>query len=233
MDCADADLAAGGLMMIPGTTEVLGGGKTGKLYLVNTANMGHEQANDAGATQTIFLEAGAISPYSNSCTDSVGTHTTQINSYEIFGTAAYYNGSIYLGATPTSTSAMTGLRQLVYAGGQLSAGAQTSPGIQENTRGTTPFVSANGSNDGIVWMIDTGQPLTGPNTPTNATLRAYDAGNLGSQLYNSSDNGSDTPGYGLKFTSPVVANGKVYISTGHDLTTVANPQGELDVYGLK
>ena len=233
MDCDDADLAAGGLMMIPGTTEVLGGGKTGKLYLVNTANMGHEQANDAGATQTIFLEAGAISPYSASCTDSAGTHTTQINSYEIFGTAAYYNGSVYLGATPTSASAVTGLRQLVYAGGQLSAGSQTSPGIQENTRGTTPFISANGGTSGIVWMIDTGQPLTGPNAPTTATLRAYDAGNLGSQLYNSSDNGGDTPGYGLKFTSPVVANGKVYISTGHDLTTVANPQGELDVYGLK
>ena len=233
MDCADGDLAAGGLMMIPGTTEVVGGGKTGKLYLVNAGNMGHEQANDAGATQTIFLEAGAISPYSASCTDSVGTHTTMINSYEIFGTAAYYNGSIYLGATPTASGAVTGLRQLVYSGGQLSAGAQTSPGIQENTRGTTPFVSANGNTNGVVWMIDEGQPLSGAGTPSTATLRAYDAGNLGSQLYNSSDNGGDTPGYGLKFTSPVVANGKVYISTGHDLTTVANPKGELDVYGLK
>jgi hypothetical protein len=30
-----------------------------------------------------------------------------------------------------------------------------------------------------------------------------------------------------------VANGKVYISTGHDLTTATNPQGEIDVYGLK
>jgi hypothetical protein len=29
-----------------------------------------------------------------------------------------------------------------------------------------------------------------------------------------------------------VANGKVYISTGHDLTTVTNPHGEIDVYGL-
>ena len=43
----------------------------------------------------------------------------------------------------------------------------------------------------------------------------------------------DTPGYGIKFSSPVVANGKAYISTGHDLTTVANPEGEIDVYGVK
>lgn len=233
MDCADADLAAGGLMMIPGTTQLIGGGKTGKLYLLNTTNLGHEQANDAGAAQSLFLEAGSIPPYTASCTDSLGVHTTQINSYEVFGTAAYYNGSIYVGATPTLSTAVTGLRQLVYAGNQLTAGAETSPGIQENTRGTTPFISANNGTNGIIWMIDTGQPLGGPGTPTNATLRAYDAGNLGVQLYNSSDNAADTPGYGLKFTSPIVANGKVYISTGHDLTTVANPAGELDVYGLK
>ena len=28
-------------------------------------------------------------------------------------------------------------------------------------------------------------------------------------------------------------NGKVYFSTGTDLTTVSNPRGEIDVYGLK
>jgi hypothetical protein len=42
MDCADADLASGGLLLIPGTTELLAGGKTGTMYLVNSANMGHE-----------------------------------------------------------------------------------------------------------------------------------------------------------------------------------------------
>jgi hypothetical protein len=30
-----------------------------------------------------------------------------------------------------------------------------------------------------------------------------------------------------------VANGKVYISTGHDPVTASQPQGEIDVYGLK
>jgi hypothetical protein len=43
----------------------------------------------------------------------------------------------------------------------------------------------------------------------------------------------DMPGYGIKFTSPIVANGKVYISTGRDPASVSTPQGELDVYGLK
>ena len=45
-------------------------------------------------------------------------------------------------------------------------------------------------------------------------------------------NSGDAPGYGIKFTSPIVANGKVYIATGHTLTSASNPQSEIDVYGL-
>ena len=43
---------------------------------------------------------------------------------------------------------------------------------------------------------------------------------------------ADMAGYGIKFTSPIVANGKVFIGTGHDPTSNPNPQGELDVYGI-
>ncbi|HZD45487.1 MAG TPA: Ig-like domain-containing protein, partial [Acidobacteriaceae bacterium] len=231
LNCNDVDLASGGILMIPGTSNIVGGGKGGKLYLVNTANLGKEQANDAGAVQTIFFESDLDAPYSSSCTDASGTHPSQSNSYEIFGTSAYYNGSIYLGVTPTTTTAPAGIREFVYSG-KLSYGAETKPSIQENTRGTTPFISSDGNANGILWMIDTGIPLQ-QGTSTKSTLRAYDANDLGTELYNSSENSADVPGYGIKFTSPVVANGKVYIPTGHDLTTVTNPRGELDVYGLK
>jgi hypothetical protein len=232
MDCNDSDLAAGGLLMIPGTSELLAGGKTGKLYLVNSANLGQEQANNAGATQTLWFESTLSPPYSSTCTDEAGAHTTDVNSYEIFGTAAYFNGSVYLGVTPTSTNAPAGVGQFAYSG-SLTPVAYTTPSIQENTRGTTPFISANGNANGILWMIDTGQPLQSPETSTNATLRAYDPSNLSDELYNSGANSGDVPGYGIKFSSPIVANGKVYISTGHDPVTVTNPRGELDVYGLK
>jgi hypothetical protein len=232
LNCNDGDLAAGGLLLIPGSSDLVGGGKGGKLYLVNTANLGKEQANDAGAVQTIYFESDLISPYSASCTDASGTHTTQSNSYEIFGTAAYYNGSIYLGVTPTTPTAPAGIREFVYSG-KLTYGAETKPSIQENTRGTTPFISSDGNANGILWMIDTGQPLQQSSTPTSSTLRAYDANDLGTELYNSSENSADVPGYGIKFSSPIVANGKVYISTGHDPVTATNPRGEIDVYGLK
>jgi hypothetical protein len=103
----------------------------------------------------------------------------------------------------------------------------------ENTRGTTPFISANGTTNGILWTIDQGQPLQSPQAITNATLYAYDATNLSNELYGSDVNSGDQPGIGIKFTSPIVANGKVYISTGHDPVTASQPRGEIDVYGLK
>jgi hypothetical protein len=209
------------------------GGKTGMMYMANTANLGHEQANDAGITQELFWGTGLISAYSSTCTNTIGG-TAMINSYEIFGTPAYFNGSLYLGVTPTGSGVPAGVRQFSYSGGVLTSGAVTAPSVQQNTRGTTPFISADGTSNGILWMIDTGLPLqnTGGSGTTNATLRAYDATNLSNELYNSSTNSADVPGYGIKFSSPVVGNGKVYISTGHDLTTAPNPQGEIDVYGL-
>jgi len=238
MNCNDADLAAGGLLLIPGTTQALAGGKTGKLYMVNTGNLGHEQANDAGATQTLFFESDLVGPYTNTCTDTVGpnagnTDTGTVNSYEIFGTPAYFNGAVYLGVTPTGTNVPAGVRQFLYSG-TLTRSTNTTPSIQENSYGTTPFISANGNANGILWMIDHGAPLQNNKvTPTNATLRAYDINNLTNEIYNSSTNSGDTPGLGIKFTSPIVGNGKVYISTGHDQVNATNPQGELDVYGLK
>ncbi len=244
MDCDDADLAAGGLLLIPGTTTLIAGGKTGTVYLLNSTKLGHESANDAGAIQEqVWGESLANGgAYQDSCTDSTGTNYANVTSYEIFGTSAYFNGGVYLGVTPTSSTAPGGVRQFIYSK-DLTADAETVPSIQQGTRGISPFISANGSSNGIVWMIDQGFPLqntasdlSNPGAsmpPTNAILRAYSVDSYPDELYDSSQNSGDTPGYGIKFTSPVVANGKVYISTGHNLTTATGPQGEIDVYGLK
>jgi hypothetical protein len=80
-------------------------------------------------------------------------------------------------------------------------------------------VSANGANNGIVWEIDnSAHDSVGP-----AILRAYDATNLTTELYDSSQAGSrDTAGLALKFTVPTIANGKVFVGTSN----------ELDIYGL-
>jgi hypothetical protein len=234
MDCADADLASGGLLLIPNTTELVAGGKTGKIYLVNTGDLGQEQNNDTGATETLWFESDLLAPYEESCTGTTESGSAYINEYEIFGTSAYFNGSVYLGITPTASSTANGaVRQFPYSG-TLSYGGYTQPNILESSYGTTPFISANGTSNGILWMIDHGQPLQSGSTQTDATLRAYNPNNLGAgELYDSNINSGDAPGYGIKFSAPIVANGKVYISTGHDPVTATNPEGELDVYGLK
>lgn len=243
MDCADADLAAGGLLLLPasGSTPMQGlaGGKTGKMYLVNTNDLGQEQNNDIGATYTTFFEPDLSAPYENTCTGTDESGSAEINSYEIFGTGTYFNGSVYLGVTPTGPVPAP-IRQFVYTPGSstpLTYNSNYTPNdyVLQGSYGTTTFISANGSSNAILWMIDHGDPLQGSST-TNATLRAYDPTSLSKgELYDSgmAANGVDIPGYGIKFTAPIAANGKVYISTGHDLVTTPNPRGELDVYGLK
>jgi uncharacterized protein YjdB len=236
MDCHDADLAAGGLLLIPGSTTIVAGGKTGNMYLVNSSNLGHESANDSGAIQTQLFGEGLPNGanYQASCQDSTGVNYANVGSYEIFGTSAFFNGNVYLGVTPTSSGAPGGIRQFSYSG-TVNPGPETSNFQQQGTLGTAPFISANGTSNGIVWAIDQGNPLQNASgvAPTAATLRAFSVANFPNELYDSNYNAGDAPGYGIKFSSPVVANGKVYISTGHDLTTATNPQGEIDVYGLK
>lgn len=205
----------------------------GKLYLVNTEGLGGMQPNDAGATQTLWFEPDVDPPYPATCIDNQGNKwTTDINSYEIFGTAAYFNGFVYLGVTPTLPNVPGGIRQFAYSG-ILTAGPETAPSILSGSYGTTPFVSANGTANGVLWMLDHGDPIQGGGAESTAALRAYDAVAMGSELYDRSENPADAPGYGIKFTSPIVANGKVYISTAHDRLGVPNPAGEVDVYGLK
>jgi hypothetical protein len=236
MDCDDADLAAGGLLLVPGSTTLIAGGKTGTMYLVDSANLGHESSDDAAAIQEQVWGDGLPygDTYQQSCVDSTGTNYANITSYEIFGSTAYFNGAVYLGVEPTASEAPAGVRQFDYTT-TLSAQSDSASYQNEGTHGTTPFISANGTSDGIVWYINQGNPLQNASSvaPTSASLVAYDAANYPTQLYSSTTNSGDTPGYGIKFSSPVVANGKVYISTGTDLTTVYNPRGEIDVYGLQ
>jgi hypothetical protein len=231
--CRDSDLASGGVSVTPSGTQIMVGGKRGMVYLLNTNKMGNMQPNDAGAAQWFYWGGGEYT--GPPCNDQNGNPVTpvKIAPYQLFSTGAWFNGSVYIGADPGP------IRQFVYAGGKLTPGTvspETSPEFPQYIMGTTPFISANGGTNGIVWALDHGSPVQSgdPNKPppSSAILRAYDATDLSKELYNSGMTNADMAGYGIKLTSPIVANGKVFIGTGHDPTSNPNPQGELDVYGL-
>jgi hypothetical protein len=85
----------------------------------------------------------------------------------------------------------------------------------------SPTISSNGTTGGIVWALDSAGYDATP--PGPAVLHAYDATNLATELYNSNQAGArDLSGIALKFTVPMVGNGKVYVGT----------ETELDVYGF-
>jgi hypothetical protein len=227
LQCRDLDVSAGGVMLIPGTSQLVAGGKAGKMYLVNTPNMGQVQPNDAGAAQTLFFSPGQSS---QTCVTNHGeTVTGDMGKTSFYGTAAWFNGSLFVGNDPGP------VKQFILSSGQLTAGATTAESISSFSYGTTPFVSSNGTSAGILWVLDHGHPIQDPfhSSPAPAILRAYDATNITHLLYSSAQNSTDVPGFGIKFTEPIVANGKVFIATAHDPVSTTSPQGELDVYGLK
>jgi hypothetical protein len=227
LQCRDQDVSAGGIMLVPGQSQLVAGGKAGKMYLINTTNLGKVQPNDAGAAQTLFFNPGHST---QSCVDNHGkTVTGEIGSSSFYGTPAWFNGSLFVGNDPGPVKAFT------YGSGHVTIGAATPQSISAFSYGTTPFVSSNGTANGIVWVLDHGNPIQDPvaSSPAPAILRAYDAADISHLLYSSSQNPADAAGFGIKFTGPIVANGKVFIPTAHDSLGAASPQGELDVYGLK
>jgi hypothetical protein len=128
----------------------------------------------------------------------------------IFATPAFWQNTLYIGPITDHVKSYT----FNASTGQFS----TSPASQSPSTfgfpGSTPSISSQGTSNGIVWATEKG---TGP-----SVLHAYDATNLGTELWNSANSSADQAGQAVKFTVPTIANGKVYLGT----------VGEISVYGL-
>jgi hypothetical protein len=192
LNSGDIDLGSGGATILvdqpsgPVQHLVLGGGKSGTLFLLNRDSLGGNTINDAGAVESF----------------SVGNR--------IFGTPAFWQNTIYLAPITDHLKSYT----FNASTGQFTTSpASQSPGTF-GFPGCTPSVSSQAAKNGIVWATEYG---TGP-----SVLHAYDATNVGKELWNSANSSADQAGQAVKFTVPTVANGKVYVGT----------VGEISVYGL-
>ena len=202
---SDLDLGTAGMLLIPGTSLAISGGKAGWLYLVNRDNMGglSGSGSDDNILQSWMLGGGEIhgAPiWWNSTNGSfmyvwadTGDHLRQYQ----------FTNGLFLTNTP-------------YAQGITTGGTGSPGGILS--------VSANGTNagTGIIWAS--------VNTTSDAnqavvagTLHAYNANNVSQELWNSGLVARDSIGNLAKFVPPTVANGKVYMATFSD---------QINVYGL-
>ena len=140
LQAADTDLGSGGLVLLPDDVGsaphphlIVGGGKEGKIYLVDRDVMGHfNPTNDNQIVQSFPAGVG-----------------------KIFSTPAYFNHQLYyqgVGGVMKAFAISNGLFNIT----PTSASKTSFSGF-----GTTPSISANGTRDAIVWAIQTDGAVRG------------------------------------------------------------------------
>lgn len=206
----DADLGSGSNIIVPGSATnpniTVGGGKDGNIFVVNRDDMGGYNSGTNNVLQTVQTGSG-VNPDNN-----------------IFSTPVYWNGSIYYHCNNDVLRAFAWTAGNA-AGQQLSSAPSSMGTNVYGSHGATASLSANGAISGIIWDTDnSAYDKTDPSQSGPLVLHAYDATNVATELYNSSQAaaGRDTAGLALKFTVPTIANGRVFVPTA----------SELDIYGL-
>ncbi len=183
---SDTDLGSGGALVLPDISAslnkkvhlVIGAGKDGNIYVASRDNMGKFNPSNNNA---LYQELSGALPNG------------------AWSMPAYFFNTVYFGGVSDHIKAYP------IVNGKLA----TSPSSQTSKTftypGATPSISANLSQDGILWAVE--------NTSL-AVLHAYNARDLTQELYNSNQQGSrDQFGAGNKFITPMIANGRVYVGT--------------------
>jgi hypothetical protein len=174
------------------------GGKDGTLYLINRDAMGHFDGSSNKIVQTW----------------PVGADRLLLN-------PAFYDNTLYVGGTdaPLQAFAFDPVKGMFD-----TTPTSLSPELFTCTKcfvsGSSPVISVNGTHDAIVWALDNGAY----NSQGPAILRAYDATNLSNEIWSSdaAPSNRDQAAPCVKFTSPTVVNGHVYVGGEKAIT----------VYGL-
>ena len=188
----DQDLGSGGSILLPDQTDsggtihhlIVGAGKDSNIYIANRDNMGKFSSGNT-VDSNIYQLVGS---------GGVGG--------SVFSTPAFFNGTLYYGAVGDA------LRAFPMINARLATSAASQSAITFPYPGTTPGISANGTQIGIVWAVVS-------STSSAAVLHAFDGTHLSRDLYNSNQASGSRDGFGNgnKFITPLIVNGKVYIGT--------------------
>lgn len=238
----DQDLGAAGVVLVPNRSSLLGGGKDGILYNLNRNNLGHNSWNPQFnlpfvATYLPAAPNGAAGLPTTTQADpnwpivkldrALPGSTPDGKTYHIHGTPVYMEtaiqGIVYLWGENERLKAYNydfATQRVVSFRGQ---GTQFASGKNMPAPGGMPggrlTISSNGTmaDSGIVWGV---YPTEGNanSTIVHGALVAYDATTLvnGTQLkqiFHSDANGANDMGNFAKYSTPIVANGKVYVGT--------------------
>jgi hypothetical protein len=214
------DLGSGGPLTLPGSSYVLGGGKTGIVYSFDTAHGGLSHWENNG-------NPVAPAPYWFQATDlTYSLH--HIHGSPVFvGTDASHPGTGRLYVWGESNQA----RLFTLTNGQKTGGSTDSwPALSDTqtAAGGMPggmlSYAGNGPNGGVLWGTHTASTGdTNLHAGSNGSwqpgvLWAFDADTM-QQLWSSTESWR----FG-KFAPPTIANGRVYVATF---------SGEVAVYGLR
>ncbi|BDI32517.1 hypothetical protein CCAX7_45680 [Capsulimonas corticalis] len=219
LDRGDADLGTSGMLLLPddvGSAKhrhlMFSGGKVGMLSLVDRDALGGFDAAANKVVQEIEVPAD-------------GDGNTSKQWYGLYSVPAYFHGAVYYLRTGEY------LKRVPIANGRLEESQTVSnTSLRFGFPGATPSVSADGADNGVVWVTESYYP-TGLNMrdhadPGRMRLHAYDAATL-EELYSSGDTAPTIDGVVyrnfMKFNPPTITNGRVYVATA----------GSILVYGVK
>lgn len=206
----DTDLGSGGVLLLPdlpaGSAHqqlLVQQGKQGKIYLIDRNNM---------------------RKFCSTCT-SIDTNIVQEipgASTGIWGSPAFWNNLVFWGGGKDGGTAdhIKAWSFNANSSGLLSTSPVSQTSQIFSFSAAAPLISANGTSNGILWILDN----SSFSSSCCQVLYAFNANNLGATLYTSNQaaGSRDVPGGAVKFTAPVVANGKVYVGS----------QGKVSAFGL-
>jgi hypothetical protein len=204
LDSQDLDLSSSGPLLIPGTSLLAGGGKTGDLYVLDTANLGKFNATDSQVVQKEHISASEFRGGPVYWQRSAANGGPLLYNW---GVSDWVKAYPFSGTQFATTPSAQGSGNQIWPGGILA-------------------LSANGEQhgSGVLWATVATNGDAENNPPVPGELHALDAENVSQELWNSAMNaGRDSFGNFAKFVPPLIANGKVYVATWSD---------QLAVYGL-